>query len=109
MSIVGIAALALVLLIVASGVVAKRAEVQLSAIQDRYLPKIVLQPELDASFERLRRGFQDAVAAHDLETLAATTNLKQHFLDQLAAAEGAVEPDDSASLRGALEDYYAAA
>jgi PAS domain S-box-containing protein len=109
MSIVGIAALALVLLIVASGVVAKRAEVQLSAIQDRYLPKVVLQPELDASFERLRRGFQDAVAAHDAETLAITKNLKDRFLSQLAAAEGAVDPDDGAALRRALEDYYAAA
>jgi PAS domain S-box-containing protein len=109
MSIVGIAALALVLLIVASGVVARRAEVQLSAIQDRYLPKVVLQPELDASFERLRRGFQDAVAAHDAETLAITKNLKDRFLSQLAAAEGAVEPDDGAALRRALEDYYAAA
>jgi len=109
MSIVGIAALALVLLIVASGVVARRAEVQLSAIQDRYLPKVVLQPELDASFERLRRGFQDAVAAHDPETLAITKNLKDRFLSQLAGAEGAVEPDDGAALRRALEDYYAAA
>jgi PAS domain S-box-containing protein len=109
MSIVGIAALALVLLIVASGVVARRAEVQLSAIQDRYLPKVVLQPELDASFERLRRGFQDAVAAHDAETLAITKNLEDRFLSQLAGAEGAVEPDDGAALRRALEDYYAAA
>src|SRR5580658_3754579 len=109
MSIVGIAALALVLLIVASGVVAKRAEVQLSAIQDRYLPKVVLQPELDGSFERLRRGFQDAVAARDAETLATTQTLKDRLLSQLAAAEGAVEPDDAAVLRRALEDYYAAA
>jgi PAS domain S-box-containing protein len=109
MSIVGIAALALVLLIVASGVVARRAEVQLSAIQDRYLPKVVLQPELDASFERLRRGFQDAVSAHDAETLAITKNLKDRFLSQLAGAEGAVEPGDAAALRRALEDYYAAA
>jgi PAS domain S-box-containing protein len=109
MSIVGIAALALVLLIVASGVVARRAEVQLSAIQDRYLPKVVLQPELDATFERLRRGFQDAVSAHDAETLAITKNLKDRFLSQLAGAEGAVEPGDAAALRRALEDYYAAA
>jgi PAS domain S-box-containing protein len=109
MSIVGIAALAFVLLIIASGVVARRAEVQLIAIQDRYLPKVGLQSELDASFERLRRGFQDAVAAHDPETLAATRGLKERFLQQLSAAQGAVEPDDGASLRGALQDYYAAA
>jgi PAS domain S-box-containing protein len=109
MSIVGIAALALVLLTVASGVVARRAEVQLAAIQDRYLPKIVLQPELDASFERLRRGFQDAVGAHDAETLAITKNLKDRFLSQLAAADKAVEPDDGAALRRALDDYYEAA
>ncbi len=109
LTIVGIAGLAFVLLIIASGVVAGRVKAQLSAIQVGYLPKVVLQPELDAAFERLRRGFQDAVAAHDPDTLAATKKLEERFLEQLAGADGAVEPDDSSALRRTLEDYYAAA
>jgi signal transduction histidine kinase len=106
---VGIAALAFVLLIVASGVVARRVELQLTAIQDQYLPKVVLKPELDSAFERLRRGFQDAVAARDSEMLASTKSLEDRFLTDLASARGAVDPSSSSELKSALEDYYAAA
>jgi PAS domain S-box-containing protein len=105
MGIVGIAALAFVLLIIASGVLAGRVERQLSTIQDRYLPKVVLQPELDSALDRLRRGFQDAVAAHDTEALAGTRQLKSRFLEQLAAGHAVLNPGDSEALRHALEEY----
>jgi PAS domain S-box-containing protein len=108
-AIVAIAALAFVLLIVVSGVLARRGDAQLAVIQRTYIPKVVLQPELDGASERLRRGFQDAVAAHDLESLGATEKLKARFLEDLDAASGAVDAGDLRALRVAVEDYYGAA
>jgi PAS domain S-box-containing protein len=109
LAIVGVAAAAFVLLIIASTLIARRVERQLAVIQERYLPKVVLQPQLDGAFEQLKRGFQDAVAAHDPDALAATRPLASRFLAQLDAARDAVEPEDRAALRAALEDYNSAA
>jgi signal transduction histidine kinase len=109
MAIVGLAAFAFVLLIFASGVLARSVDRQLATIQERYLPKVALQPKLDGALERLRRGFQDAVAAHDADALAGTRPLKNHFLVELASAQSAILPADSEALRVALEDYDATA
>jgi PAS domain S-box-containing protein len=107
--IVGIATVALLLVILASAAAARHVELQLVAVQERYLPKVELEPQLNASFERLRRSFQDAVAARDGEALAATADLKAAFLALLAHAGPAVPAADATSLRKALEDYYASA
>jgi|HubBroStandDraft_1064217.scaffolds.fasta_scaffold07711_4 PAS domain S-box-containing protein len=108
-AIVAIATLALLLVIVASSVAARRVERQLAKVQGRYLPLVELEPQLTAAFERLRRGFQDAVAAHDTEALASMGELKDAFLSRLDEAHGAVNPVDDAALRSALEDYYTSA
>src|SRR5260370_439323 len=92
LTIVGIAGLAFLVLIVASAVIADRTERQLINIRDRYLPKVELRPQLEGQFERIVRGLQDAVAAHDAQALAATRELKDSFLQQLAAAHAAVDP-----------------
>jgi signal transduction histidine kinase/HAMP domain-containing protein len=109
LAIVGVAAVAFLLLIVASGILANRVQRQLGAIQGRYLPKVELQPRLEGSVERLRRGFQDAVAAHDAEGLAATRNLKRQLSDELAAGDGALDRSEVERVRSALEDYDTAA
>jgi PAS domain S-box-containing protein len=108
-AVVGIAALAFVLLMGASALIAERVEHQLTTIQEVYLPKVELGPLLDGQFERIQRGFQDAVASRDTDALATTATLKTTFLDQLARAGAAVDPADGAALRSALEDYYTAA
>jgi signal transduction histidine kinase/CheY-like chemotaxis protein len=107
--IVGVAALAFLVLIVSGMIITKRADEQLIDIQRRYLPKLELGPYLEGQFEHIRRGFQDAVAAHDGDALAATSQFKRGFLERLDAARGAVDPGEAAGLRAALEDYYAAA
>jgi hypothetical protein len=108
-AIVGIAALALALVIVASDAAARRVESQVLAVQKRYLPKVELGPELDRDFERLTRSFQDAVAAHDLDTLAKSGEIEETLLRRLDGARDAVTPADAAGLRAAVEEYYAAA
>ena len=109
MAIVGTAALAFVVLIAASALIAKRVEQQLNDIQQRYVPRVDLGPRLDGQLERIRRGFQDAVAAHDAEALAATREFKNKFLEQLASARNAVDSAQAAALRSAFERYDVAA
>ena len=102
-----VTALAFIMLIVAGAVIAARVDAQLAAIQKRYIPRVELEPELDAQLERIERGFQDAVAAHDLDALAATRDLKDTFLRLLAASQDAVDPTEARELRASLDEYYA--
>jgi CheY-like chemotaxis protein/Skp family chaperone for outer membrane proteins len=81
----------------------------MALVQERLLPKVELGPRLDAQFERLRRALQDAVAAHDPEALAATRELKDGLLQQLAAARASVDPTEANRLKQAVDDYYGAA
>src|SRR2546421_3113999 len=92
LAIVGTTALAFLLLMVAGAIIANRVERQLASIQEHYVPRVELGPNLEGLFERLRRGLQDAVAAHDTEALAATQKLKTQFIPELLAARELVDP-----------------
>jgi signal transduction histidine kinase len=105
---VGITALAFLLIIVAEDLITRRVEQQLATLQQRYLPKVDLEPKLSADLERIQRGFQDAVAGRDSELLASTAELRDAFLRQLEGARAAVDPQEAAELRQSTEDYYAA-
>jgi signal transduction histidine kinase len=109
MAIVAITACAFILLIATGALIARRVERQVSTIRERYLPKVELEPQLDSEFERIRRGFQDAVSSRDVDVLAATNDPKSRFLEHLDAARSAVDPEEAAALRAALNDYYTAA
>src|SRR5438105_2434904 len=106
LALVATAALALVALLVSSAIIAGRVEGHLEDIRQRYLPKLGLRPQLEAQFERIQRGFQDAVAASDMEKLARTAELKQDFLQQLAQSSGAVEPGLAVALEHAVQDFH---
>ena len=108
-AIVGTSALAFLVLVLASTLLSSRVQRELSNIEDHYVPRVELGPNLDTQFERLRRGFQDAVAARDVEALARTRELLSAFLDRLAAAHDAVDPVKATALRSAVEEYHAAA
>jgi CheY-like chemotaxis protein len=107
--IVSAAALAFVVLIVAGTLIERRVARQLATIQERYVPRVGLGPQLEGQFERIRRGLQDAVAAQDSQQLVQTRTLLIRFLEDLAAAGDAVSAEDARALRGAIEDYYATA
>src|SRR6266566_4373944 len=106
LALVATAALALIALVVSSAIIAGRVEGHLDDIRRHYLPKLGLRPQLEAQFERIQRGFQDAVAASDTEKLARTADLKKEFLQQLAAASDAVEPGHAAALEQAVEGFH---
>src|SRR3982074_1948544 len=88
LALVATAALSLIALVLSSAIVAQRVERHLDDIRQHYLPKVGLRPQLEAQFERIQRGFQDAVAASDPEKLARTGELKKEFLRQLAESSG---------------------
>ncbi|HVR64618.1 MAG TPA: response regulator [Polyangia bacterium] len=108
-AIVATAGLAFVALLVSSTRISNRTQDQLGEIESRYLPRLELGPRLESQFEHLQRGLQDAVAARDGDLLEATRATKDTLLGQLAAARDIADPVQSAMLRGAIEDYYAAA
>jgi signal transduction histidine kinase/DNA-binding response OmpR family regulator len=106
---VATAGFALAALVVSSSIIAGRVEKQIDDIRRHYLPKVGLRPQLEAQFERMQRGFQDAVAASDSEKLARMVDLKKEFLQQLAASSGAVDPGLAASLEQAIEEFHTTA
>jgi CheY-like chemotaxis protein len=103
------AALAFVVLVAGTRMIATRNQNELETIQQRYLPKMDLGPRLEADFEHLRRSFQDAVAAHDLDALAATRELKNGMIEQLAAGRDFLDPAAAVAFKTALDDYHATA
>ncbi len=108
-AIVATNALAFLVLIAASAVITRRAEQQLTDIQEQAVPRVDLGPRLEARFEKIRRALQDAVAGHDAEALVATRELKVQLLAKLVEAQAAVDPSMATLLRAAIEDYYASA
>src|SRR6266446_6497114 len=89
LGLVATAGFALAALVLASAIIARRVEGHLDDIRKHYLPKVGLRPQLQGQFERIQRGFQDAVAASDTEKLARTAELRNDFLKQLAQSSGA--------------------
>jgi signal transduction histidine kinase len=109
MSVVAIAALALVAIVVAGAMLGRRTERELTTIQERYLPLVELEPRLEGDLERLKREFQDAVAVGDATELTATGELTRRFKEDLDVARTATDPAAAAALREALDGYAAAA
>jgi methyl-accepting chemotaxis protein len=109
LTIVGSSAFAFFLFIVVSGITAERVSRQLTTIETKQLPKLELEPKLDARFGALRRAFQDAVAARDMDALARTADLEGVLLRDLDGAHDFVGAADAAALRKAVEEYYATA
>ena len=100
MAIVASAAFALLAIVVASLLSANVSDAQVHLIQERLLPKVGLRPLIEAQFERLRRGCQDAVAAKDPDLLDGTRSMADAIVAQFAAARDAVAAKDPDLLDG---------
>jgi GAF domain-containing protein/HAMP domain-containing protein len=109
LGLVAIAALALVVLVVADTFADRSVNRHLVNIQQQFLPKVGLAPELEGQLERITRSLQDAAAASDQDLLAASRKQKEAFMARLAAARSALEPAEAAGLEVAVEAYYGAA
>src|SRR5687768_1424558 len=71
---------------------------RLTDLQDRFVPKLELGPRLEQQFEHLQRAFQDAVAAHDMDALAATRTRESELLQQLSSSVPALTVGQIAAL-----------
>jgi signal transduction histidine kinase len=109
MTVIGVAIAALATIFATDAFLTTHVSGELATIERRYVPRVELEPQLESAFERLRRGFQDAVAIHDAEALSATRDLRTKFLEQLGAASEAIDPREAGELRAAFDDYYIAA
>ena len=109
LGIVGIAAIAMIALVVANLLLGQKVDRQLGTIQERYLPKLELEPALTGQFDRVQRAFQDAVAVRDSDELALAKQARERFFAELDAAHTAVDPLADRALRLAFDDYFTSA
>ncbi len=106
---VAITALAFAFIIVVSELVTRRVGQRLDRIQDHYIPRLELGPQLEADYAALRRAYQDAVSAHDKEALEGTAGLREGILAKVAGARDMLDPRAAATFREALVVFDAAA
>ncbi|MFO0746697.1 MAG: response regulator [Myxococcota bacterium] len=106
LAIVAIAGAAFTAVIVVSSLLSERVEHELTRMRQVYLPLVALGPKVENLFEHLSRAFQDSVAAHDLDALAATRGLADELLGEVAAGGEAVEPAKAEAARAAVQAYW---
>lgn len=81
----------------------------LNNIENGYIPYMELSQELNMSMKNLQRGFQDAVAATDIDKLNSTVAFKNRFDSLLITAKGnKVISSDSTfiQLTNKFKNYY---
>ncbi len=103
-AIVGAIAFGFLLLIFSNVLIASRVEKQLAKVHENYIPMIKLGPRFESEFERILRGQQDSVAAHDPERLEETAVLNRAFIDDLKNTAGVIYPDDPAKITPLITD-----
>jgi CheY-like chemotaxis protein/HAMP domain-containing protein len=104
--IVSAAALALLITLIGSAVIAAQQTRDLKDVEQRLVPKLELGPKLQGQFDRLRQDMQDAVAAQDLPALEQTLANRNAMFDLIAHAGGVIDASDAALLRWTIHDYY---
>jgi CheY-like chemotaxis protein/signal transduction histidine kinase len=109
LAILGVASAAFAILIVTSSLTEEKVEHQLGLIARQHVPKLELGPKLEAQLERIARGFQDAVAAQDLQRLEEMHGIRDNLLADVASARELIGAARTGQLRAALEDYFASA
>src|SRR2546430_16698272 len=109
LGLVATAGFALAALVLASAIIAQRVEGHLDDIRKHYLPKVGLRPQLQGQFERIQRGFQDAVAASDTEKLGGIGELKKEILQQPPPSSDAAQPGTAAPPERPSEAVHAQA
>lgn len=107
--IVGLTGLGFVFLILTNILIGRQVESELNKIHDSYIPMMELGPRLETQYTKFIRSLQDTVAAHDIEGLEATVELKNQFKDELLKATGTLDPATIKKLQIAIDEYYTVA
>ncbi len=104
--IVGLAILGGVLVATSGAIADIKVRDSLLTIRELYLPKMKLGPKLDAQLEKIKRGFQDAVAAQDPEVLNTTHMWVDEVSEIVASAQPSVSSSDAGAIRNAFKNFY---
>ena len=104
--IVSTAALALLVMLVGSAVIAAQQNRDLQDVEQRLVPKLELGPKLQGEFDRLRQSMQDAIAAQDAPALEATLSIRNAIFELIASTPGVIDASDAALLRWTVHDYF---
>ncbi len=102
-------AAAFIVLLAASHWLTLQQRTYLSDVESRLVPKLELAPRLEADFQRLTLGMQDAVEAQDGAALESSLDAKDRLIALVSQNEAVLEPGQGAALRHAITAYHAAA
>ncbi|MDB4962980.1 MAG: Histidine kinase [Myxococcales bacterium] len=108
-AIVAVGAIAMLVLTLTGASYEDRLASHVASIQQSYLPKIRLRPQLEHAFETVGRSLQQAVDASDPDLLAGAETERQAMLQLIGGARDAITVGQIAALRLAVEDYYTSA
>lgn len=109
LTIVGAAGLGLVLVLISTALIGMRETRNLKVLEGRLLPKLALGPRLEADFDRVGRGLQDAVAAEDRQALSETRSIRNQLLQRIETASTVIGLEQVQTLRRRVGEYYEAA
>jgi CheY-like chemotaxis protein len=101
---VGAAAVALVSVLAGHAIIGAQRERELADVERRLVPRLRVESEIGAEFDRLSKGMQDAVAAQDSASLDGTAASRDRLLALIATPE-MMAPADAAGLRDAVQRY----
>lgn len=105
LAIVGTAAAGFLVLFVSNLILSQRIQQDLDRIEEVYVPKLALGPNLEKELDAIARGLLDAVAVEDAEQLSAAREAHARFTSLLAANERVLDREGAAALRAAVDDY----
>jgi methyl-accepting chemotaxis protein len=83
----------------------------LKEVQNGFYPSVEMSQDLDENLAAIQRGFQDAVAAKNVEALSETDALRDKFMQRLADGKDnpLLDRRDLDQLQSDMSDYYTTA
>ncbi len=101
--------LALLMLVLGSALIGFRLSNALDHIEGRLVPKAELGPMLESEFATLRHDLDEASRRRDRAALDATLAAKVRIITLITTRDTALDSEEAANLRWAIQDYYDAA
>ena len=98
----------IIVIVVISGVISEQ---RLTTIEHGYYPSVQLSRTLEKSLDDIQRGFQDAVAARDMDRLKEVDSLRTQFVRLLDSGRDnqSIRASRLDSLRVSFDRYFALA
>ena len=106
MGIVAVAAIAMLILAITGAWMDGRVEQRVDDIQQQYLPKIRVRPQLEAAVERVHRALEDAAGAAETERLTTAEVAQRELLAVIDGATDALTHAQRTTLHALADDHH---